>query len=115
MVAREKEVVRGNDDGRKMVTGERPAEETAMGASLGFVSSSYLDSSWGYPLFVARDHPRVPLSLPSRSSRQLQAYRLSITPAHVRQFKDEVGSVCIEQNSACLEPYRKLLIWGGLA
>lgn len=88
-----------------MVTGERPAEETAVGASLGFVSSSYLDSRATHSS----------LRGPSRSSRQLQAYCLSITLAYVRQFKDEVGSVCIEQSLLCLEPYRKLLIWGGLA
>lgn len=43
----------GNGDGREMVKekggdGERPAEETVVGASLGFVSSPYLDSSQGY-------------------------------------------------------------------
>jgi hypothetical protein len=34
-----------NGDERKVMTGERPAKETTVGARLGFVSSPYLDSS----------------------------------------------------------------------
>jgi hypothetical protein len=36
-------------------------------------------------------------------SLQLQAYRLSITPVHVRQFKDDVGQYASSKSCLCLE------------
>src|SRR2546421_12496100 len=91
MVAREKEVARGKwrreKDGDRRKTGRRDSS----GSQFAIRIESILGLELGLPTLRCEDHPRIPLPLPSRSSRQLQAYRLSITPAHARQSKDEVG------------------------
>ena len=98
MVAREKEVARGkwqwDKDGDRRKTHRRDSS----GSQFGIRIESTLGLELGLPTLRCEDHPRVPLTLLSRSSQQLQAYRPSITPAHVRQFKDGVGPVCIEQS-----------------